>query len=157
MAKSVRSAQLFIIGIISRKISRFIFLPKESCKKKVPWCVCTLGPASKELDWSPGWGCCVALLNRVLYSYKCLSPPRKLWWNCNCKLSAKLYAVLRKNSQLPEIFSMGCGKTPSRGLPRKLRQTKEWWVIWLVMIVRVTQRGFTWRHLTTLCLSLFLF
>ena len=53
MAKSVRSAQLFIIGIISRKISRFIFLPKESCKKKGTLMCLHTGPGIERTRLEP--------------------------------------------------------------------------------------------------------
>ena len=52
MAKSVRSAQLFIIGIVSRRISRFIFLPKESCKKGALMCL-HAGPGIERTRLEP--------------------------------------------------------------------------------------------------------
>ena len=107
--QSLRKTLILVLSTLWQKVyDQLSYLPSELwaagfqdssfCRKrvvkKVPWCVCALGSASKELDWSPGRGCCVAFLNRVLHSYKCLPPPRKLWWNCNCKLFAKLYEVL---------------------------------------------------------------
>ena len=60
MAKSVRSAQLFIIGIVSRRISRFIFLPKESCKKGALMCLRTgLGIERTRLEPRSRLLCCL--------------------------------------------------------------------------------------------------